>query len=490
MQQNPHISNSLVKTATACLLSAFLMAGCTFNTHSAKPTTTESDVYEYYLEKSSGVFHPYVFTLDNGLTGIVVENTMAPVVSHMIWYKVGSADDTGGQSGLAHYLEHLMFKGTETVGDGEFTKIVARNGGMDNAFTSWDYTAYFQQVPCKLLPDMMRLEADRMVNLKIDPESAETERKVVIEERKQRTDNNAEAQFQERLAMVRQPNHPYGRPIIGWPADMEGFDSIKAKAFYKKWYAPNNAILVVSGDVKGGEVEKLAREIYGKIPSSPVPERKRTLDAIADKGAPAPEPFEFRHDSIQQPLLQLSLLLPPKQAYTDPLDSVSLEVFAAILGQGSTSRLYRQLVVGNEKTAAIATAVSANYMGTRLDQGLFSIALSPVSIAGQTPEASIQSLENALEPIWLEATKNGVTDTEVRDVIKRLSAESTFARDSLSSSGYAFGMALTTGGSVSEVESWPARLSAVTPETVKAAVDKYLNGRPFLVARMLPAATK
>jgi zinc protease len=221
------------------------------------------------------VFSPTVYTLQNGLQVVVIEDHLAPVVTQMVWYRVGAADEDQGHSGIAHFLEHLMFKGTKDVGPGEFSKIVARNGGEDNAFTFYDYTAYFQTIAASRLDLVMKLESDRMQNLTLTDDQVYPERDVIVEERRQRIDNSPEARLVEALRYTLMVNSPYGRPAIGWKQEMEALTTADAVAWYKKWYTPSNATLIVVGDVKPEEVKALAEKYYGPIPAHAVPERIR-----------------------------------------------------------------------------------------------------------------------------------------------------------------------------------------------------------------------
>ena len=207
----------------------------------------------------AGLFNPISFTLENGLEVVVIEDHRAPVVTHMVWYRVGAADEEPGKSGLAHFLEHLMFKGTDEVAAGEFSRLIARNGGRDNAFTSQDYTGYYQSMARDKLELVMRLEADRMVNLKLDEKDVQTEREVVLEERRQRTDNEPGAQLGEAASAAQYLAHPYGIPVIGWEHEIRGLTRAAALAFYQRYYAPNNAILIVAGDVSADAVRRLGR---------------------------------------------------------------------------------------------------------------------------------------------------------------------------------------------------------------------------------------
>ena len=255
------------------------------------------------------------FTLDNGMDVVVIEDHRAPVVVHMVWYRAGSADEPAGASGIAHFLEHLMFKRTETMESGEFSRTVARNGGQDNAFTSYDYTGYFQRVAADRLGLMMQMEADRMVNLRLDDAEIATEREVIIEERNQRVENSPAALFREQKDAVQYLNHRYGVPIIGWRHEMVSLDRDDALAFYERFYAPNNAILVVAGDVTPDEVRALAQEHYGPIPANPaLPERLRPTEPPQT----AERRITFRDARVAQPYVSRSYLAPERRIPPPP----------------------------------------------------------------------------------------------------------------------------------------------------------------------------
>lgn len=412
------------------------------------------------LPVSAKVYDPTTFTLKNGMQVVVVTNPRAPVVAHMVWYRVGAADETPGKSGLAHYFEHLMFKGTKTVAPGEISRIVARNGGRDNAFTSWDYTAYFQQVAKDRLELVMQLEADRMKNLQLTQEVVAPELLVVLEERSQRTDNDPASRWGEEVQAALYQNHPYGRPIIGWRKEIEGLTLEDAKEWHERWYAPNNAVLVVSGDVSVEDVRKLAEKTYGRISARDVPARDRVDEPLAN----ADRRVILRDATVQQPQIQRSWLAP---GYTtaDGKEAYALDVLAEIVGGGQTARLYRALAVEQK----LATSAGAGYGGETLDDSSFAVYASPV------PGVEIEKLEAALETEIGKILKDGVTAAEVADAKQRMIAAAIYARDSLMGPAYAFGMALTTGQTVEDVEAWPARIESVTVEDVNAAARKILS---------------
>src|SRR5579859_1909236 len=259
------------------------------------------------------VFSPTVYTLANGLQVVVIENHLAPAVTQMVWYKVGAADEEAGHSGIAHFLEHLMFKGTKAVGPGDFSKIIARNGGEDNAFTYYDYTAYFQTIRADRLDLVMKLESDRMRNLALTDDQVYPERDVIVEERRQRIDDSPEARMSEALRYALLVNSPYGRPAIGWESEMKSLTTADAVAWYRKWYVPNNAILIVVGDVKPEAVKALAEKYYGPIPSRPIPKRVRP-QIVAMPGSE--RRVTLRDPDIHQPSLARLYVAPNYSAAT------------------------------------------------------------------------------------------------------------------------------------------------------------------------------
>ncbi|HEV7371792.1 pitrilysin family protein [Arenibaculum sp.] len=436
-------------------------------TEAAPPTEApEAD------EARSGVFFPETFTLSNGMQVVVVTNRRMPVVTHMVWYKVGAADEAVGDSGIAHFLEHLMFKGTDTVPAGDFSEVVARHGGNDNAFTSWDYTGYFQNVARDRLEMVMEMEADRMANLRLTDEEVLPERAVVIEERRQRTDNEPGSRLAEQANASLFVHHPYGRPIIGWESELFEMTREDAEAFYETWYAPNNAVLVVAGDIDAQELRPLAERTYGQIEPRPVPPRVR----VSEPPLEAERRVILRDPEVRQPAYR-RLFKAPSYNAGETRHAYPLQVLSEILGGGTTSRLYRELVA--EKR--LATGAGTGYSGTALDLGVFGIYLNP------TPGTGIEELEAAMEDVVARLLADGVTAEEVETAKRRLERQAVFARDSLSGPAYSFGTALTTGGTVEDVEVWPERIAAVTAEQVNAAARAVLGQSGFVVGLLLPA---
>ncbi len=417
------------------------------------------------------VFDPVSFTLDNGLQVVVVSNHRAPIVQHMVWYKAGAADERPGESGVAHFLEHLMFKGTDSLEPGEFSRIVARNGGRENAFTSWDYTAYFQKVARDRLETVMRHEADRMANLRLTDEVVLPERDVVLEERRARVDNEPSAQLSEMTRARLFINHPYGTPIIGWQHEIAALDTETALRFYEDWYAPNNAVLIVAGDVEPEDVRQLAEKHYGPVPARPVPERLRPAEPPHSASARV----TLRSPRVGHPELSVTYLAPSLRT-AEGNEAYALRVLAHLLGGGPTSRLYRALVVEQ----GVASSAGARYWDDAYDQGTFTLYVSPRN------GSPLEPAEAALRAEIARLLEDGVTAEEVEAAKERLRAEAVYARDSLGTAPYVIGTALATGGTIEDVESWPERIGAVTPEQVEAAARAALVEPQSVTSVLLP----
>jgi zinc protease len=420
------------------------------------------------------VFDPATFTLDNGLQVVVITNRRAPIVTHMVWYKVGAADEAPGETGLAHFLEHLMFKGTDSLGPGEFSKIIADNGGVENAFTSWDYTAYYQTVASDRLEMMMRHEADRMTNLKLTDEVVAPERDVVLEERRSRVDNEPSAKLWEVVRAAQFLNHPYRRPIIGWEHEIRGLTTEGALAYYRRWYAPNNAILIVAGDVDADEVRTLAERYYGPIPAGEIPERRR----VEEPPQNAERKVTLKSPRVRQPSVSVSYLAPSYQRGATE-HAYALQVLDEILGGGTTSRLYRALVVEQ----ALAASAGSSYDSDNLDLSTFGFHASP------RVGVEVADLETALRVEVARLLADGVTDDEAARAKRRMVASAVYARDSLSTGARVIGSALTTGQSVDDVESWPERISAVSVDQINKAAAAVLRDTSSVTAYLLPKPT-
>ncbi|MEQ3710536.1 MAG: pitrilysin family protein [Tateyamaria sp.] len=395
------------------------------------------------------------FTLENGMDVVVVEDHRAPVVQHMVWYKAGSADEPVGSSGVAHFLEHLLFKATDTLADGELSSTVAANGGRDNAFTSYDYTAYFQRVAADRLELMMRMESDRMRNIRFTEENVATERRVIIEERNQRTENNPRALFGEQMNAAQYLNHRYGVPIIGWMHEMESLDKEDALGFYNTYYYPNNAILVVSGDVDPEEVKRLAETYYGAIPANPdLPERVRSAEPPQN----AERRIIFRDPRVAQEYVSRSYLAPER----DPGDqeaAAALTLLAEVLGGGQTSYMTEKLQFEEQK----AVWSGAFYRGTSLDDTTFDVVIVPV------PGLELEEAEEAMDAVLAQFLIDGVDEEQLDRIKYQLRASQIYQRDNVDGIARRYGAAMSVGLSVQDIQVWPDVLQAVTPEDIMEA---------------------
>jgi zinc protease len=414
-------------------------------------------------ETTAGTTKVAHFTLANGLELVVIPDHRAPIVTHMIWYRVGSADEVAGKSGIAHFLEHLMFKGTKEHAAGYFSQLIAGVGGRENAFTSSDYTAYFQRVPREHLARMMELEAERMTGLVLTDEVVLPERDVVLEEQNSRVANNPRARLGEQMEAALYLNHPYGRPVIGWRQEIEKLNRDDALAFYERFYGPNNAIVVVAGDVRPEEVRKLAEDTYGRIP--------RRFETEPRRRPQEPPPTAARRVTLADPRVEQPSLtrtyLVPSAATAKRGESEALEVLAHVLGGGSNSRLYRALVV--EK--GMAVSAGAGYQGTSLDPTRFTVYAAPVT------GKSLPEVEQAVDDVIAQLADKGVTAEELERSKTRLVADAIYAQDSHSTMARWYGAALVTGLTVDSVRTWPDRIRTVTAEQVRDAARRWLDLR-------------
>ncbi|SFT92743.1 M16 family metallopeptidase [Sedimentitalea nanhaiensis] len=401
------------------------------------------------------------FELDNGMQVVVVEDHRAPVVQQMVWYKAGSADEPIGSSGVAHFLEHLLFKATDTLDSGEFSATVAANGGQDNAFTSYDYTAYFQRVAADRLELMMQMEADRMVNLRLTEDNIATERDVILEERNMRVENNPRSLFNEQLNAVQYYNHRYGVPIIGWKHEMETLSLENALAFYRTYYAPNNAILVVSGDVDPNQVRRMAEATYGLVPANPdLPDRLRTQEPPQS----AERRLIYKDPRVAQPYISRSYLAPERNSGAQE-KAAALELLATILGHGTTSFLTEKLQF--EQPVAVYTA--AFYSGTSLDETTFDFLVVP------SEGVSMGDAEAALDVALNKFLRTGVDAEQLERIKMQMRAAQIYARDNVDGVANRYGRALTTGLTVEDVQAWPEILQAVTAEQIMAVAREVLR---------------
>ena len=412
--------------------------------------------------------------LANGMDVVVIPDHRAPVVTHMVWYRNGSADDPRGKSGIAHFLEHLMFKGTAKHPQGQFSDVVAELGGQENAFTSNDYTAYFQRVAKEHLGTLMAFEADRMTNLVLSDDIVDPERDVVLEERRMRTDTDPNAQLQEAVQATLYSHHPYGTPIIGWNHEIEGLGRVDALDYYQRFYTPENAILVVAGDVIFDDVVALAESNYGAIPSRGAPpKRNRPRE---------PEPRAHRLVSladpkVEQPNVQRVYVV-PSYVTGKPGEAAALEVLAHHLGGGSTSLLYKKLVL--DAGSAVGTGVY--YMGTALDDTRFYLWAVPA------PEVSVEALDAAIEAVLAGFIRDGIEDADLERAKTRLIADAVYAQDSQASLARWYGAAMATGLTVEEVARWPQDIDSVTAEQVRAAAERWLRKNRGVTGYLIPEA--
>ena len=404
------------------------------------------------------------FELENGLKLVVIEDHRAPVVVHMVWYRAGSADEAPGTSGIAHYLEHLLFKGTDELEAGEFSETVAANGGTDNAFTSYDYTAYFQRVAADRLGLMMEMEADRMVDLDIRQEDILVERDVVIEERAQRTDSDPGALLGEQRMAAQYLNHPYGRPIIGWRHETDALTLEDALLFYGTHYAPNNAVVVVAGDVEPEAALALAEEHYGGLAPNP---------AIAERERPQEPPQVaarriVKEDArVGQPYVVRTYLAPERDPGAQE-EAAALTILARVLGGSpTTSVLGQRLQLGTGE----AVWTSAFYSGVSLDDTTFGLVVVPAE------GVTLEEAEAALDRELAAFVEEGVDAAQLERIKFQLRASEVYEGDDVAATARRYGAALTSGLTVEDVEGWPDLLQAVTAEEVVEAARRVLDPR-------------
>jgi zinc protease len=403
------------------------------------------------------------FTLANGLEVVVIPDHRAPVVTHMVWYKVGGADETPGKSGLAHFLEHLMFKGTEKNPAGSFSADVAEIGGQENAFTASDYTGFYQRVPREHLKEMMALEADRMIGLVLTDDVVRPELNVVLEEQNMRIANNPSARLGVQMDAALYLNHPYGRPVIGWRPEIEQLTRDDALAFYRRFYTPNNAVVVVAGDVTVDEVKADAEATFGQVAArAEITPRNRPKEPAQE----APRTVTLADSKVEQPSMTRDYLV-PSETTAKPGESEALDVLAHIIGSGSNSRLYRTLVVDK----GVALNAGAYYSGTALDYGKFGVFGSP------KPGVTLREVEDGIDAVLADVIAHGITAEELDRSKTKLIADAVYAQDNQATLARWYGEALTTGQTVAMVTAWPDRIRAVTADAVQDAAKQWLDRR-------------
>ncbi len=416
------------------------------------------------------------FTLGNGLEVVVIPDHRTPVVTHMVWYKVGSADETAGKSGLAHFLEHLMFKGTKKNPLGRYSQTVATLGGQENAYTTDDYTTFYQRIPRERLKTLMEFESDRMTGLVLTDAAVKPELQVVLEEQNMRVANNPGARLAEQMEAALYLNHPYGRPVIGWRHEIEKLDREQAIAFYRRFYTPNNAILVVAGDVTADEVKTLAEATYGQVERVvEVPPRERPKEPVQE----AARTVTLADPRVTQPGLR-RIYLAPSATTAAAGESEALDVLACVLGSGSNSRLYQTLVIDKD----MATNVGADYEGTALDYSPFEVAVVP------KPGTTLPQIEAAMDAVLAEVIDKGVTADELDRCKNGMIAEAAYAQDNQTTLARWFGAALATGLTVEQVLAWPDRIRQVAADSVRAVARRYLDKRSSVTGYLIRDTTR
>jgi zinc protease len=452
------VQTNLGRSPLIPLVLAVLMLAFTHATLMAKPVSKATE-----------------FKLDNGMQVVVVPDTRAPVVTHMVWYRVGAADEPPGVSGIAHFLEHLMFKSTDKIPMGEFSKIVSRLGGQDNAFTGHDATAYFQRVAKDRLATVMGMEADRMVNLKLTEKEVLMERNVIMEERRSRIENSPNALLDEQMNAALYMSHPYKIPVIGWMHEMAKLSPADAMTFYKRYYAPNNAILVVSGDVTPAEVKTLAEATYGKVPAN------------KEVGAPRVRPM----DPPQRAARRLRLEDPragktsiaryyqvPSYITAKPGQAESLDLLMKIMAQGSTSRMYKRLVMEKK----MSPSASGYYSGGGLDYG--SLSISAILADGQTVEA----VEAEMDAVIADVIAKGVTEAELERAKNGFIADYVYESDNQATLARRYGWNLVVGRTLEQTDNWPDAIAKVSVDDVTAAAAAFLDIKKSVTGVLVPTA--
>lgn len=403
------------------------------------------------------------FKLANGLEVVVIPDHRAPVVTHMIWYKVGAADETPGKSGLAHYLEHLMFKGTTKNPGNTFSETVAKIGGEENAFTASDYTGFYERVPREHLKQMMAFEADRMTGLALTEAVARPELKVVLEELNMRVANNPGARLDEQMDAALYLNHPYHRPVIGWRHEVEKLTLDDALAFYRRFYTPNNAVVVVAGDVTPDEVKADAEATYDKVaPRAEIGPRVRPTEPVQE----APRTVTLADARVEQPSVQ-RYYLAPSASTAKPGEEEALDVLATVLGKDANSRLYKRLVMDK----GLALNAGAFYSDTALDYGKFGVYALP------KPGVTMHAVEAGIDAVLNDVIQHGITADELERAKTGLIADAVYAQDNQATLARWYGAGLTTGQTVAEVSAWPDRVRAVTVAQVQEAARHWLDIR-------------
>ncbi len=413
------------------------------------------------------------YKLDNGMQVVVIPDVRSPVVTHMVWYKVGAADEPKGVSGIAHFLEHLMFKATDKIPTGEFSKIVSRLGGQDNAFTGHDITSYFQRISKDRLRTVMEMEADRMVNLQLAEKEVLTERDVILEERRSRIENNPAAILDEQMDAALFLHHPYGIPVIGWEHEIAALSRQNALDYYKRYYAPNNAILVVAGDVTPEEVKGLATDIFGKLPANPAAPR---AERPVDPPQRAARRVEFKDPRAGKASLHRDYVV-PSYVNGKPGEAEALDLLVKVVGDGPTSRIYKKLVVEDQ----VASSAGGSYQGASLDDG--KISFYAVAADG----VPLSKIEASLDAVIADVAANGITAAELERAKNSYIAEYIYENDNQATLARRYGWGLALGRTIAQIESWPQDIGKVTLDDIRK-VAAYLDMRRSVTGMLIPDA--
>lgn len=411
------------------------------------------------------------YTLDNGLDVIVREDHRAPVVTVMVWYRVGSIDEPAGMTGISHMLEHMLFKHTKHLTPGEYTELVARYGGRTNAFTSYEYTGYYQEYEASRLPLALELEAERMANLVIHEDEFYREAKVVHEERRQRTDDNPNALAWEKFAAILRPGTGYAHPVIGWQRDIEGYEPSQAIHWYEQWYAPNNAVVVVAGDVNAEETQQLVQKYFGALKTKNLPHRPAPQLA-----PPAGERRLNLQLAVQVPTLYMGWNVPSLATATDDEDFYALIMLAGVLDGGYSARIESNIVRGQR----LAAGAGAGYQGVAREDGVFTIR------ATANPDVSLTLLEKKLiEEIELIATTPPST-TELERVRAQVLASKVFGQDSVFGQAMELGYYAMANIHWQEADKFADKLAQITPDMVSKVAQRWLIPERMAVAHVQP----
>lgn len=412
------------------------------------------------------------FILKNGMEVVLIKNNKMPVISHMVWYKIGAADEIPGRSGIAHFLEHLMFKATKKYKSGEFSKKIAKIGGNDNAFTDTDYTAYYQNIPKEYLELVMELESDRMQNLTFDEKEVLKERDVILEERRMRIDSSPRALLAEQMKAALFLNHPYQRPLIGWYHEMEGLTINDAREWYKNYYNPANAILVVSGDTNIEELKPLAEKYYGKIPSGKKATRQ---NFIQEPLHIAPRTVKLADSKVTKEELS-RYYIAPSRVYGKKEYSYAVALLSYLLGASETSMMYQDMVVKNKK----AVEVASYYDDLSMGPAIFILRAIP------TEGTTLAELESLLDENIARVIKNGVNKQDLERAKKAIITEAVYAKEDLKSLANAYGASIALGLGTSYVGNWESDINAVKAEDIQEAAKFVLDERNSVTGYLLP----